>query len=250
MILLYILGSVILVSLIAFIGVLTLYFHPKKLDKMLFSLVSFAAGALLGAAFLDLLPEAAHHDGEKIFVFALIGLIVFYVIETYLHWHHRHYTHHHFKKHHKKPFTILNLVGDGIHNFVDGMIIAASYLVSVPLGITTTIAVILHEIPQELGDFGILVYGGFKKRKALFFNFLSALTAVLGAMVVYFFGAKEHIVHFLVPFAAGGFIYIACADLLPEIHKEEREGSIAHLIFFLMGVAIIYVAKIFFAHAH
>jgi len=234
-------ASVVIVSVIAFVGVLTLYF--KRIDKILFGLVSFAAGALLGAAFLDLLPTAIEKTGNAIFLYTLIGIVVFYLLETYFHWYHRHYTHHHFKKHHVKPFTWLNLFGDGVHNFVDGMIIAASYLTSIPLGITTTVAVILHEIPQELGDFGVLIYGGISRRKALFFNFLTALTAIFGALLVYFIAPTEAVIAFLIPFAAGGFIYIATADLLPELHRVKPDKAFTQLFFFGLGIAIIWAMK-------
>ncbi len=248
MVLAHILLSVFLVSLVSFIGVITLYMRPKLLDKVLFGLVSFAAGALLGAAFLDLLPEALEQTGRPIFVYALIGVIVFYMIETFLYWYHCHYGHHHHHAAHHKvhPFAWLNLIGDAIHNFVDGMIIAAAYIVNVPIGIATTIAVVLHEIPQELGDFGILVFGGLSRKKALLFNFLSALTSVLGALAVYYFSMIfNNISQFLVPFAAGGFIYIASADLLPELHKERNiQRAFTQLCFFLLGVAIIWIMTV------
>ncbi len=242
MIFLYIMISVILVSLIAFVGVITLYLKPKLLDKILFGLVSFAAGALLGAAFLDLLPEALEKNGGPVLVYALVGVVVFYILETFLFWYHCHYGHHHHHHHHMGPIAFLNLFGDGVHNFVDGMIIAAAYLASIQVGIAATVAVILHEIPQELGDFGILIYGGLSRKKALFFNFLCACTAVLGALAVYFFSTRiQNISAILVPFAAGGFIYIASADLLPELHKERNlRKAVIQLIYFLLGIAIIY----------
>jgi zinc and cadmium transporter len=244
----YILLSVFLVSLVSFVGVLTLYLRPNLLDKILFALVSFAAGALLGAAFLDLLPEAIEENGGPVMVYALIGIVAFFVIETFLYWYHCHYGHHHHHRHHRiqvQPFTWLNLIGDGIHNFVDGMIIAASYLVSVPLGVTTTFAVVLHEIPQELGDFGVLVFGGMSRARAVFYNFLSALTAVLGALVVFFFNV-QNITKFLIPFAAGGFIYIASADLLPELHKERNiQRAATQLLFFLLGLGVIWAMTAF-----
>ncbi len=246
MVLTAILVSVFIVSLVSFVGILTLYLRPRLLDKILFGLVSFAAGALLGAAFLDLLPEALEETGKIVFVYALIGIIIFYMIETFLYWYHCHYGHHHHHHHKVHPFAWLNLIGDGVHNFVDGMIIAAAYLASMPVGIAATVAVILHEIPQELGDFGILVFGGISRGKALFLNFLSALTAVLGAIVVYFFSITvENLSNFLVPFAAGGFIYIASADLLPELHKERNVNkAFTQLFFFLIGIAVLWVMKI------
>ncbi len=245
MVLTQILVSVFLVSLVSFVGAFGLWLRPKLLDKIMFGMVSFAAGALLGAALLDLLPESLEATGSVIFVYVLFGIVVFYTIETFLYWYHCHYGHHHHHAHHHpvKPFAWLNLIGDGVHNFVDGMIIAAGYLVSAPIGFTTTIAVVLHEIPQELGDFGVLIFGGLSRSKALFFNFLSALTAVLGALVVYFFSTTMvNISSFLVPFAAGGFIYIASADLLPELHKERNiQRSALQLILFLLGIAVIWL---------
>ena len=246
MLLAIILVSVLVVSLISFVGALTLFLKPKVLDKFLFGMVSFAAGALLGAAFLDLLPEAIAANGGPVMLYALVGVVVFFMIETFLYWYHCHYGHHHHHKHHHppvQPFTWLNLIGDGVHNFVDGMIIAASYLVSIPLGVTTTLAVVAHEIPQELGDFGVLIFGGMRPGIALFYNFLSALTAVLGSLAVYYFSASiSGLSKFLVPFAAGGFIYIASADLLPELHKERNITRAAtQLFFFLFGLALIWV---------
>ncbi|MBD3249438.1 hypothetical protein GF336_05315 [Candidatus Woesearchaeota archaeon] len=138
------------------------------------------------------------------------------MIEKFLHWHHCHKG-----KCDIHTFTYMNLIGDGVHNFIDGLIIAASFSVDISFGVITTIAVIAHEIPQEIGDFGVLVYGGFGRLKALAFNFLSAVTAIIGAVIGYLIsGSVEGFVPFLLPFAAGGFIYIAASDLVPELHKE------------------------------
>ena len=140
-----------------------------------------------------------------------------------------------------------NLVGDGFHNFIDGMMIAASFLVSAKLGMVTTVAIILHEIPQELGDFGVLVYGGFSKRKALAFNFLSAAMAMIGAIVGYFIAhAVENFASIILPLTAGGFIYIATSDLIPELHKESslKRATVAFLAF-IMGIAFTYLSRIF-----
>jgi len=244
MVLTYILASVFIVSLMSLVGAFSLHLRPKLLDKILFALVSFAAGALLAAAFLDLIPEALERDASVVPLWALIGVVVFYMIETFLYWYHCHYGHHHHHSHHHpvKPYAWLNLIGDGVHNFVDGMIIAAAYLVNIPLGITTTVAVVLHEIPQELGDFGVLVFGGISSSRALFYNFLSALTSFLGAILVYYFSATvQNISVYLVPFAAGGFIYIASADLLPELHKERNLNlALLQLVLFFSGIAVIW----------
>jgi len=256
----YILGSVILVSLVSFVGVITLLVRPQLLQRILFALVSFAAGAMLGAAFLDLLPAAIEHaeavggSVEGIFVFVLAGIVVFFVLETFLYWYHCHggkcERHTRIKEDRKahahilQPFTYLNLIGDGVHNFLDGVIIATSYLVNIPLGIVTSLAVVFHEIPQEIGDFGILIYGGFSRAKALLYNFLSALTAVLGALLAYYFATTvEHFTEWLVPFAAGGFIYIAAVDLLPELHQTQKFRKAAlQLLFFMLGIGVIWVA--------
>jgi zinc and cadmium transporter len=261
----YILLSVILVSLVSLVGVLALVLRPVLLNNILFILVSFAAGAMLGAAFLDLIPEAIEHAAESghagdIFGYVLLGIVVFFVLETFLYWYHCHggkcerHTHAtaHGKghKHAKLPVTYLNLIGDGVHNFLDGVIIATSYLVSIPLGIVTTLAVVFHEIPQEIGDFGILIYGGFSRMQALTYNFFSALTAVAGAVIAYYFAATvEHFTEWLVPFAAGGFIYIATVDLLPELHQTQNfKRAATQLAVFLLGIGVIWTLTKVFAH--
>jgi zinc and cadmium transporter len=254
----YILGSVVIVSLVSFVGVITLIVQPLLLQRILFALVSFAAGAMLGAAFLDLLPEAIEHSPDGVFGAVLAGIVIFFILETFLYWYHchsgkceRHSNIREDRKAHShilQPFTYLNLVGDGVHNFLDGIIIATSYLVDIPLGIVTTLAVIFHEIPQEIGDFGVLIYGGFTRGQALFYNFLSALTAVLGAVLAYYFATTiEHFTEWLVPFAAGGFIYIAAVDLLPELHQTQKfKRATLQLVFFLLGIGVIWaVTKLF-----
>ena len=234
----YTLISILIVSALSLVGVLYLSINEKTLKKILFYLVSFAAGGLLGAAFLDLLPEA---DGGIAYAYVLAGLVFFFLIENFLHWHH---VHHEKKEAHS--FAYMNLVGDGVHNLIDGAIIAGSYLVSVPLGVVTTIAVILHEIPQEFGDFAVLIYGGFTKGKALFYNFLTALTAFIGAGLAYYFStAVQNFNSYLIPFAAGGFIYIATVDLLPALRRETEKDfhkSVAQTIFVILGIVMIWLA--------
>ncbi|MGB9707014.1 MAG: ZIP family metal transporter [Microgenomates group bacterium] len=238
----YILISVFLVSLISFIGVLFVAFKEKSLNKILKFWVSFACGALLGGAFLHLLPESAEQLGEKSFVLVIIAFLVFFLLEKILHWRHCHLgicqAH---------SFVYLNLFGDGLHNFIDGAIIAAVFLTNPSLGIITTLAVVFHEIPQEIGDFSILLYGGLKKRKALLFNFASAITAVFGALAIYFFQQQISIlVPFLLPFAAGGFIYIAATDIIPELHKKENvKESVIEFLLICLGIALMWVLKIF-----
>lgn len=248
MTLVYILLATLAVSLVSFIGVVGLALSKKSLDNILLVLVALAGGGLLGGAFLHLLPEAineighGHDEMQLIFVFVIVGFLLFLLIEQYLHWHHCH-TGEHGKAScaghaHKKPMSMLILFGDAVHNLLDGLIIAASFMVNPVVGLVTTIAVALHEIPQEIGDFGVLVYGGFKKTKALIFNFLSGLTAVLGGVIGYFFAeASERAVLYLLPIAAGGFIYIAASDLVPEIKHGERGTRMAlHFGVFVLGI--------------
>jgi zinc and cadmium transporter len=235
--------AVFLVSAISLVGAVTLFFKHKTVGKFLFLAIAFAAGSLLGAAFLDLLPEAMSEGaGAGMLGFTLLGVLVFFVMEKILYWRHCHDED--CKVHN---FTYLSLVGDGIHNFIDGMIIAASFIASVPLGVTTTVAIALHEIPQEIGDFSILLHGGMSKGRALLYNFLTALTAVLGALSVYFFAPHvQNLGAVLVPFAAGGFIYIAAADLIPEMHKErDIKRSALQLTMLAAGILVIWLATIY-----
>lgn len=237
----YALLSVFVVSLISFVGVFTLSIESKKLKTLLIYLISFSAGALLGDSFLHLLPEMVEEQGFSIQISlgVLAGIVVFFILEKMIHWRHCHMPID--NKEHIHPFAYTNLFGDGLHNFLDGLIIAASYLVSLPAGIATTIAVILHEIPQEIGDFGVLLHAGFSKKKALLMNFISALAAVLGAVVALVLNNNiEGIQKILVPIAAGGFIYIAASDLIPELHKETRlKVSFLQVLAFLIGIGIM-----------
>ncbi len=255
--LLWIIGSTFVISLVSFIGILTLFVKDKLLDKILLYLVSFSAGALIGGAFLHLLPEAvaelagAADDMERaiffIFLFALGGFILFFILEHLIRWHH----HHAMEHPHIEPFSYLILVGDGFHNFIDGFVIAGAFSVSIPIGITTSIAVIFHEIPQELGDFGVLVYGGLKKAKALLLNFLSALTAIAGGIIGWVFaeGIGDRIIY-LLPLAAGSFIYIAATDLIPEIKcsHDKCHKPLVNFIIFLFGLAMMLALKLWGAH--
>lgn len=240
-ILFLILISTFLISLIAFVGILTLLLKEKLLEKILLFLVSLAAGALMGGAFLHLIPEAIKEFYNfNIFIYVLIGFVLFFLIEKILHWRHCHQ-----EKCDVHTFAYMSLFGDAVHNFIDGLIIAASFITNIQLGIVTSLAVALHEIPQEIGDFGILVYGGFKKIKALFLNFIIALTAILGGIVGYFLSSYVgSFVMFLLPFAAGGFIYIAASDLIPEIRKEVNiKKAFYNFGIFILGILIMYGVK-------
>lgn len=240
MVLVWILGATLLVSLVSLLGVFILSLKEKTMRTLLFALVAFATGTLLGAAFLHLLPEATEmmNVNEALSV-ALLGILIFFIIEKVVHWHHYH-TGKHEKK--EKPLAYLNLIGDGIHNFFDGAAIAASFLASVELGITTTIAVILHEIPQEVGDFSLLIYSGLKRAKALFFNFLSALAAIIGALAFYYFSSViEGLEAIGLAFTGGMFIYIAVADLLPELQKDtSTKKSLLQFVLIVLGVLLIF----------
>jgi zinc and cadmium transporter len=244
--LLYIIVVTFAIALIAFIGIFTLLLKEKLLNKILLILVSLSAGALMGGAFLHLIPEAVEKSqGTDIFLFVLVGFILFFVIEKVLHWRHCHKG-----KCDVHTFTYMNLVGDTIHNFIDGLILAASFVTSVELGLTTTIAIAAHEIPQEIGDFGVLIYGGFKKKKAIILNFIVALSIVIGGLIGYFISKSVgSAVTFLLPFAAGGFIYIAATDLIPEIKKElDFKKYMATLIVFIIGILIMWFIKLYFSH--
>ncbi len=236
----YTLISVVIVSIVSLVGIFTLSIKPKLLNKTIIYLVSFAAGALLGDVFIHLIPELIEKNSFTLQTsfFALGGILLFFIIEKIVHWQHCHIPQ---NSGHSHPFAITNLVGDGVHNFLDGLIIGASYLVSIPAGIATTIAVIFHEIPQEIGDFGVLLHGGFSKGKALLFNFLLALTAVAGGIIaVLATEFTSSVADYLIPLAIGGFIYIAGSDLIPELHKNfETKKSIIQIIALVAGIAVM-----------
>lgn len=240
--LLWIIGATLAVSAASLIGIFTICLKEKMLNKILMFLVSLSAGALMGGAFLHLIPEAVEvSEPSLVFPSILFGFVAFFMIEKALHWRHCHKGHCPIH-----TFAYMNLVGDSIHNFIDGLIIAASFVADFNLGVATTFAVLLHEVPQEIGDFGVLVYGKFSKAKALAMNFLTALTAVAGGVIGYYLsGYSSMISMLLLPFAAGGFIYIAASDLLPEIRKEKELGkSVGNLIIFLLGIALMLILTI------
>ena len=244
MALLYIFASVILVSLISLVGIVTLSLSDRRLRSILLYMVSFAAGTMLGGAFIHLIPEAAAGGFTQTVSFSvLFGILMSFAVEKVIHWRH---CHNPSGEGHPHPFAYMNLFGDFIHNMIDGLIIAASYIASIPTGIATTIAVMLHEIPQEIGDFGVLIHGGFTKKKAILYNFLTALSAVIGAAVAVLASAAiEGSGVFLLGLAAGGFIYIASTDLIPELHRSSTcdsptSRSLVQLLFLVLGVLIMY----------
>jgi len=241
--LVWILISTFSMSLISFMGAFALYLKEQSLHKITLPLVSMSAGALLGGALLHMIPESIEEMGniEAVWIWALVGFSLFLLLEQFIHWHHCHRA----PSEHKEPVTYLILVADGLHNFIDGLAIAGAFLVDFRVGIITWIAGAAHEIPQEFGDFGILIHGGWKKSKALWFNFISGLTMVLGGLIAYYFSASYN-VSFLLPFAAGNFIYIAASDLIPEVkHSENIRANLIHYASFLLGIAIIFVVGMF-----
>lgn len=237
---LYTIVSVLIVSAIALTGIIALAIKENLLKRMLMFFVSFSAGALLGDAFIHLLPEIVEEEGFtlSISLYILLGIMVFLALEKLIFWRHCHIL---TSEEHVHSFTYMNLVGDGVHNFIDGMIIAGSFMTSTSLGLATTVAVILHEVPQEVGDFSVLVYGGFKRSKALLFNLFAALFAFGGAVLMLAMGTAMDNLHvFLVPFTAGGFIYIAGTDLIPELKKETKTvASIAQMVALALGIGIM-----------
>jgi zinc and cadmium transporter len=241
----YAIISVIVVSLISVIGIVFLLMKKDKLNKLLLFLVSLSAGSLLGGVFLHLLPEITLKKGFTFSVSLLIlmGVLIFFIIEWFVKWRHCHIPSSKNHPHHLAP---INLIGDGIHNFIDGLIIAASYMIDIQLGIATTIIVIVHEVPQEIGDFGILIYSGLTRKKALFYNFLSALFAILGAIIGLVFNTQDFS-YIILSVAAGGFLYIAGSDLIPEIQKKcTMKNSFTHLLGIILGIVLMILIKIVF----
>ncbi len=226
--------SVIVVSLVSLVGVFTLSLKAETIRKYTFIFMSLAVGALLGDAFIHLIPEAME-GGGPVGILIIAGILLFFILEKFLHWHHHGED---AGEHHIHPVGKLVLLSDGVHNLLDGVIIGASFLVSVPVGIATTLAVILHEIPQEIGDFAVLLHAGYSKARALWLNFLSALLSIAGVVLVLLLGsAAENFSVYFVPVAAGGFIYIAMADLIPELHKtKEGKNSFLQLFAVLAGI--------------
>lgn len=236
----YPLLSVLIVSLVSFIGVFTLPFKEKKLHAFLIYFVSFAAGALMGDVFIHLLPEITEESGFTLAIslYILLGIIVSFIIEKFICWHHCHLPS---NEQHIHRFAYMNLIGDSIHNLIDGLIIGASFLVSFPVGFASTVAVILHEIPQEIGDFGVFLHAGMSRSRALAYNFLTALTAILGVIITLLLQTYvQNINMFLVPFAAGSFIYIAGSDLIPELHKHVAiKQGLLQTITFIAGIGVM-----------
>ncbi len=241
--LLWIIGSGLLMSAIALVGSLTLLLKETTLQRLLLPLVAFSAGSLLGGAFFHMLPAglAAHSNSTTVFAWLLAGFSVFFALEQFLHWHHCHKE----SVGCKKPLTYLILIGDGLHNFLGGLAVAGVFLIDIRLGIVTWLAAAAHEVPQELGDFGVLLHGGWEKKQALFYNLLSGLAFPVGGLLAYALSFRFE-VSFLVPFAAGNFVYIGASDLIPEIKKQDGFlTNVTHFFAFVLGLLLLLAVKFF-----
>jgi zinc and cadmium transporter len=254
---LYTFVSILIISLVSFVGVFTIGINSKKLKKILIYIISFSAGALFGDAFIHLFPEIVKNwgFGPQISIYLLAGILIFFILEKIVHFQQYHChgdegCEHELqesphKSHNKKQihsFAYMSLLGSSLHNFIDGTIIAASYIVSLPLGLATSLAVFLHEIPHEFGDFSILVHGGFNRRRALFVNFISALISLLGALFTFFLSSYvPNLQMILVPIATGGFIYVAGSDLIPELHNHNGglRSLILQVLMFILGIIVM-----------
>lgn len=237
---LYTLIATILISAISFIGLLAILVKDEALNKIVKYLIALSAGSLIGTAFLHLLPETSELlDKSVLFTTVLVSFVIFFILERVVHWRHSHDK----SDDQKSSFGYLNLFADGLHNFLDGAVIAAAFLVDVKTGILTSVAVMLHEIPQEIGDFGVLIYSGWTKKNALLANFFSAATAILGGLFGLFISSQlDLLIPYMLAFAAGGFIYIGASDLLPEIREEkELRKSIEYFAVFIFGLVLMYL---------
>ncbi|MFW9990332.1 MAG: ZIP family metal transporter [Candidatus Odinarchaeota archaeon] len=260
---------IFIIGCLSLVGLFMISLKEKTLDKVLFILVAFATGTILATALFDLIPEALHHLEELntaeasineslLFSFIIIGFVIFFILERFIYWFHGHA---HEKENElvcydsrtesnniiiKKGtvienFAVLNLIGDGLHNFLDGIIIMVGFLSGIGNGVIITLAVAFHELPQEIGDFGILLYGGFTKKKALFYNFLSAMVALLGGVLALFLSDTLEMFNlFFLAFSGGGFLYIAAVELMPELIKEKNlKKSIIQALIFISGLLLI-----------
>lgn len=246
-ILAYILIFTFIGSILSLIGGIALLYKENLTKKFSHFVASFAAGALLGTAFFDLLPEA-NEEGTNINIFywALVGILIFFLLERFIHWFHHHQREHHDEP--VKPTIPLIIFGDTVHNFIDGVVIAATFLVSIPLGIITAFSVAAHEIPQEIGDFGILLNKGMKRNRVLLVNILSASVALAGALITFSIGdSVEAILPILLAITAGFFIYIAASDLIPEIHQHNAKGlAFYETVLLFSGVLVVWAFVLVF----
>ena len=238
----WIIGSGLAMSAIALVGSVTLLLSERMLQRVLTPLVAFAAGSLLGGAFFHMIPAAATRLAADVLLYGLVlaGFAVFFAMEQFLHWHHCHRE----AIACKKPLTYLILIGDGLHNLIGGLAIGGIFLMDIRLGVLAWLAAAAHEVTQELGDYAVLLHGGWKKGQALLFNFLSALTFLLGGIIAYAVGQRLDVT-WLVPFAAGNFIYIGASDLIPEVKSHGNiSASIIHFLAFTLGAGLLLAVKL------
>ena len=236
-----VLGGVAMTA-IALVGSVTLFLRPATLRKLLLPLVAFAAGSLVGGAFFHMIPATLGTGigGLGAGIAVVAGFTLFFILEQVLHWHHCHRA----QTDCRQPLTWLILIGDGLHNFLGGLAIAGTFLVDIRLGITSWLAAAAHEVPQELGDFGVLLHGGMSRRQALLFNALSGLTFLLGGLVTYGLSSQLD-TSWLIPFAAGNFLYIGASDLVPEVNRHgDLKANFVHLAAFLFGIVLLLLAKL------
>lgn len=228
---------------LSFLGFLFFYLKPDKLKRVLMVLVSFSAGALIGDAFFHLMPETLESSGhdEKVYLFIVLGIISFFILEKVIHWRHCHVP---TSKEHPHELGIMNLVGDALHNLLDGMIIVGAFLIDTTLGMATVLAVIAHEVPQKIGDFGILLYAGYDKLKAIWMSCLFSLTSFIGGLLALFLSGNQSLLILLNSFTAGTFLYIAIADLIPEMKKDYTlKNTIIQLLSIIAGLGVMIALK-------
>lgn len=239
-------------SLFSLIGGFILLIKKQINSKIIHGLSAFAGGVLLATAFLDLLPEAIEEGGDAhtVLLFTLFGILIFFFAERFLHWTHRH--HHQNAETHTKPVVPLIFFGDSLHNFIDGVVIAITFMTDPTLGILTTFAVAAHEIPQELGDFGLMLRAGVKRSKIIIYNIISALAAFVGAIIALSLGTViEGYLPILLAITAGFFIYIAASDVIPDIHEENKgRFAIFESLLLVLGVLVLYLAIGYLEHGH
>jgi len=250
----YAIASTILISILSFSGVLFLAFQQKVLRQIIFVLISFAVGALFGNAFFILIPESFHNipDAKLAGILVVTGLLLMFILEKFIHWRHNHNIDDEDNTHKHAPLGYISLITDGLHNFTDGVLIAAAWMVSPEVGIATTTAVLLHEIPQEISDFGVLIHAGFSRKKALMLNFFSACAAILGGVFMLILGhITEVATYYILPVAAGGFIYLAGTDLLPELHREKsNQKNIIQFAAIHAGLLLMHFISLNHSHDH
>ncbi len=236
----------LLMSMIALVGVVTFALPERTRERLILPLVAFSAGSLLGGALLHLIPEAIERsDGAMtVYLWVLAGFTSFLAFEQFLHWHHWHSD----APEVTSPLSYMMVLGDSVHNFLGGVAVAAAFIVDIRLGTTTWLVAAAHEVPQELGKYGVLVHGGWNRGRALFVSFLSSLTFLVGGLFAYM-ASIESDVGFLVPFAAGNFLYIAASDLVPEVNRHHHLGvNLLHFASFAAGIALLFAIHVISAN--